>query len=126
MTLQELPIDVQEQLRKDRLALKKKNVNGAYQIILYSNDGTRYFIARRHQPTHGEWGGKPIFDGHSYWEIKYGRVEIKAKRMWGDTFYELCNGVRFKKSKNGVEIPEYLDKKGEVLELIKKLEIFEL
>lgn len=126
MTFQELPIEVQEQLRKDRLALKEKNFNGAYRIILYSNDGSRYFIAKRKQPTHGEWGGKPIFDGHSYWEIKYGRVEIKAKRMWGDIFYELCNGVRFKKSKNGVEIPEYLDKKKDVIELIKKLEIFEL
>lgn len=126
MTLQELPIDVQEQLRKDRLALKKKNVNGAYQIILYSNDGTRYFIAKRKQPTRGEWKGKPIWDGRSYWHIRYGIVEVKAKRMWGDIFYELCNGQRFCKSRNGVEIPEYIDKKKDVIELIKKLEIFEL
>jgi hypothetical protein len=126
MTLQELPMDVQEQLRKDRLALKNKNTNGAYRIRLWSNDGTRYFFADRKQNVWGEWRGKPIFDGHSYWHIRYGRVEIKAKRMWGDTFYELCNGVRFKKSRNGVEIPEYLDKKKDVIELIKKLEIFEL
>lgn len=126
MTFQELPIDVQEKLKKDRLALKDKNVNGAYRIRLWSNDGTRYFFADRKQPVWGEIGGKPIFDGRSYWKIRYGMVEIKAKRMWGDIFYELCNGQGFYKSKNGVEIPKYLDKKREVLELIKKLEVFEL
>lgn len=126
MTFQELPMEVQEQLRKDMLALKNKNTNGAYHIRLWSNDGTRYFFADRKQPTRGEWKGKPIWDGRSYWHIRYGRVDFISKRMWGEVWYELCNGVRFKKSRNGVEIPEYLDKKKDVIELIKKLEIFEL
>jgi hypothetical protein len=126
MKLQDLPIDVQEKLRKDMLALKNKNENGAYRIQLYSNDGTRYFIAKRKQPTRGEWRDKPIWDGRSYWHIRYGRVDFRSKRMWGEVWYELCNGQRFNKSRNGVEIPEYLDKKKDVIELIKKLEIFEL
>ena len=45
----DLPIDTQQRLNCERLNLRNRSINNAYEVLLYNQPGTRYFHARRHQ-----------------------------------------------------------------------------
>ena len=125
MRAKELPIEVQETLAeaKDRLHLKQ--VNTAYEILMYNKAGTRYFNARRVQ---GSWQGNGVympFGGGSQWIIKYGEMGFRLIRdPFGGIGAELCMGRRIGKSANGTVIPSSVNTKQDVLALLAKIGIF--
>lgn len=124
MNFNELLTDVQNKLIQDRKELKNKNVNNAYHIELYNEEGTRYFVATRKCQAYSDNRGNYMpFGGGSVWKITYGCVQFKSTVDFGIKTYELCSGKTYGK-RNGVEIPRTLNTKKEVMELVKKLEIF--
>ena len=128
MKFSELPTEIQERLMKDRLALKNKNVNTPYEIRLYNEMGTRYFIARRCVHFWNDHKGHYMpFGGGSEWVIRYGMMSICRKRTPAGTFYfELVEGKLFRQSANGTVIPKCVQTKAEVLEIVKNIGIFNL
>ena len=128
MKVSELPQKIQDRLAKEREALCLKNVNGPYRIHLYNKEGTRYFTAVR--MCH-EWsddkGHYMHFGNGTHWELQYGKVVVRRfKSVMATDEYELEDGPRFNKSANGTEIWPTLDTKKEVLDVIKKIGIFDI
>ena len=125
MRAKELPSEVQETLAKAMNRLHLKQVNTAYEILMYNKAGTRYISARRVQ---GSWQGNGVympFGGGSQWIIKYGEMGFRLIRdPFGGIGAELCMGRRFGKSKNGTVIPNSVATKAEVLALIAQIGIF--
>lgn len=129
MTFNELPTAVQQQLNNERLALKNKNRNDAYTILLYNEQGSRYFYARREQRGwyDTKTGNSMPFGGGSYWRIAYGRVQFEVRKdPLGGKYYELCNGERFTKAANGTEVLRAVPTKKDVLDIAKAIGIFNL
>jgi hypothetical protein len=128
MKQSELPIEVQNQLAKDRMALSGKVVNGAYTVQLYNAEGTRYFYARRSQePWWDNKGNYMPFGGGSHWSISYGAVQFRCyKSPLGTREYELCYGKRYNKSANGTEVPFSVATKKEVIAIAKSIGIFNI
>ncbi len=121
MKFNELPQEWQASLSKDRLNLHQKNYQTPYEILMYNEDGTRYFFARRCVlPSR-----YMRFGGGSYLTIAYGAVQFRACRnCLGGREYELCKGKRYCQAQNGTEIPSELPTKKEVLEVLTKIGIF--
>ena len=121
----ELPIEVQETLAEAKGRLHLKQVNTAYEVLMYNKAGTRYFNARRVQ---GSWQGNGVympFGGGSKWTIKYGEMGFRTHRNpFGGIDAELCMGRTFGKSSNGTVIPKSVGTKKEVLALIAQIGIF--
>lgn len=128
MKFNELPIEIQEQLNKEREELKGKTTNTPYVIYLYNNEGTRYLYARRICRSYNDDKGNYMpFGGGTYWTITYGKVQFERYRnMMGETDYRLCDGLHFGKSANGTIIPSKVETKKEVIELIKQIGIFNI
>lgn len=128
MTFNELPIETQEHLNKEREDLKGKSVNTPYMIHLYSKDGSRYFYARRVCEAWSNTKGNYMpFGGGSHWRMSYGRVQFERFRNpVGETDYRLCDGKTYGKSANGTVIPRELGTKKEVLAVIKSIGIFNI
>ena len=128
MTFLELPIEIQQQLNEQRINLHKKVINTSYEIHIYNTNGTRYFSARRVQSAwYNNKGGYMPFGGGSKWIVKYGCVQFrKYRNPLGIIEFELCDGKVFTKAANGTIISNYIDKKSDVIDLIKKIGIFDL
>lgn len=128
MKFEELPQAVQDKLKADREQLPNHRVNTAYTIELYNAIGTRYFRAQRCCRCWNDTKGNYMpFGGGTYWEISYGKVQVRAyKSCMGTQEYELYNGKRFGQSANGTVIPTQLNTKKEVIEIINKIGIFTL
>ena len=125
MKFSELPLAVQESLADAKNRLHLKQVNTAYEILVYNKTGTRYFNARRVQDS---WQGNGVympFGGGSKWAIKYGEIGFKTHRdPFGGIDAELGMGRRFEKSANGTVIPQFVASKREVLALLTAIGIF--
>ena len=122
MKFSDLPQEIQNQLKQDRLDLYKQNVNTPYNITIYNREGTRYLTAYR-KTLSSSFGP---FGGGSQWLIRCGKVGFRSSRdPLGGIIYELCKGQCFNKSSNGTIIPSTLNTKKEVMELIKNIGYFE-
>ena len=126
MKLSELPQDVQNQLHKQLDKLANKHINDSYTIHVYNSNGTRYFYAHRFQhPYYDDKGNYMPYGGGSQWKVSYGRVQFhRTKNPLGEYEYELFDGKTYGKSANGTVIPSILNKKAEVIKLIKEIGIF--
>lgn len=128
MKLSELPAEVQQQLAQQRAELAGKRINTAYRVELYNADGTRYIEAARCCKSWNDDKGHAMpFGGGTYWTIRYGAVQWQTRKdPLGGKTYELCNGKQYGKSRNGVDIPNRLNTKKEVIALIKSIGIFKI
>ena len=126
MKFSELPKQVQEKLTKDKEDLYLKKINTSYEVLVYNEDGSRFFNARRVQSAwHDNNGNYMPFGGGSEWTIKYGEMGFRTHRNpFGGIDAELCMGRTFGKSSNGTVIPRSVGTKKEVLALIAQIGIF--
>ena len=126
MKLSELPALVQERLKADQARLSERNFHSAYEVLAYNAEGTRYFKARRvcHAWSDDKGHSMPFGNG-THWTIAYGAVQFRYhKLMFNLGDYELCDGKRYTRSKNGTEIPSHVATKKEVMDIINKIGIF--
>ena len=125
MRFSELPQQVQDSLTSELNLLHLKQVNTAYEVLVYNKTGTRFFHAKRVQSSWQGNGAYMPFGGGSQWIIKYGEMGFRLIRdPFGGIGAELCMGRRFGKSKNGTVIPNSVATKAEVLALIAQIGIF--
>ena len=127
MRLIDLPENVQNVLRQEKVKYVSKRINDGYTIHLYSSDGMRYVYARRHAMASQYMS----FGGGSYWTIAYGKVQFESyNNPVGERDYRWCDGMIFgsikKKDGSIVEIPKRVDTKKEVIEIIKSIGKFEI
>ena len=100
MKFAELPIETQEQLKKDMTELKNKSYQDSHNIVFYNNNGTRYFTAVR---VHSSWndnkGNYLPYGGGSEWKIAYGAIRFKSYRNpMGQIDYELAKDKSYCKA----------------------------
>ena len=126
--LAELPIEVQEQLTADRLALSKQNHNNAYEINIYSTDGYRRFFARRVAICWNDDKGHSMpFGGGSVWKICFSKVGFKSCRNpLGQMDYCIVDGARIGRilDDNGAvvySIPSEVATKKEALDVLRTI-----
>ena len=125
MRFSELPKQVQDSLTSEQSHLHLKQVNTAYEVLVYNRAGTRFFHARRVQSSWQGNGAYMPFGGGSVWTIKYGEIGFRSCRNpFGEIDAELRMGKTFGKSKNGTVIPNSVATKKEVLALIAEIGIF--
>lgn len=126
MNFSDLPLEIQLRLQREREALGGKALDTAYEVLRYNATGTRYFRARRVCKSWADDKGNSMpFGGGSYWTVAYGAVQFRIiKDAMGRKDYELCEGKRFSKSANGTFIPNRVETKAQVKELLSNLEIF--
>lgn len=127
MKYSELPQEAREQLESNKASFIESNTcNNSYRVQLISENGTRYFVATRHQSSWNDNKGNYLpFGGGSTWTITYGAIQFqRVKNPVGGYDYEWCLGKMFGKSANGTEIPKELKTKKEVIELVNKIGIF--
>lgn len=128
MNFSDLPQAIKDRLNIEVLDLCNHNTNTPYEVLLYNEQGSRYFYARRICESWSDDKGNYMpFGGGTKWKICYGRVQFKAyKNPVGEKDYELVDGLTYTKSANGTNIPSYLKTKKDVLELIKNIGVFKL
>lgn len=127
MNIQELPQEIQEYLLEERTHLHEKCVNNAYNILLYSQDGTRYFRARRVQQAWCKNGKFMPFGGGSSWLCSYGAVQwnTRSNSLLGrEYFWEF--GKKYTKSSNGTIVTPQVATKKEAICIAKKIGIFNI
>ena len=125
MRFSELPQQVQDSLTSEQSLLHLKQVNTAYEVLVYNKTGTRFFNARRIQSSWQGNGAYMPFGGGSEWTIRYGEMGFRTCRNpFGGIDAELRMGKTFGKSKNGTVIPNSVATKQEVLALIAQIGIF--
>ncbi len=126
MKFNDLPIEVQQRLNLERLNLCNVSINNAYEVLLYNQQGTRYFYARRHQNSwYDEKGNYMPFGGGSEWIIRYGYICFSRKKQVIGYDYELVKSTKtYAKSANGTVIPHFVKIKKEVLNIAKMIGIF--
>lgn len=125
MRFSELPQQVQDSLTSEQSLLHLKQVNTAYEVLVYNKSGTRFFHARRVQSSWQGNGAYMPFGGGSMWSINYGEMGFRTCRNpFGEIDAELRMGKTFGKSKNGTVIPKSVGTKREVLALITEIGIF--
>ena len=126
MRFSELPQQVQDSLTTELSLLHLKQVNTAYEVLVYNKPGTRFFHARRIQSSWQDNNGNYMpYGGGSKWTIKYGEIGFRTCRNpFGEIDAELRMGKTFGKSKNGTVIPKSVGTKKEVLALIAQIGIF--
>lgn len=116
MTIDELPIEAQQDLRDSKPAFVGRHINDHREVLLYNEAGTRYFHAWR------VYEGVRTMGNPSYWKVRYGKVQFAtSKDPLGGICYEWCNGKQFT-SVMGVEIPRGVDTKKQVLAILKQLQ----
>lgn len=127
MNFNELPAETQQRLNKERLELCNRSINGAYEVLLYNQAGTRYFHARRRQHSWNDDKGNYMpFGGGSEWIVKYGCVGFSRERQVIGYDYELRRGKCYSKSANGTVIPTSTKTKQEVISIAKAIGIFNI
>lgn len=120
-----MPQQVQDSLTSEKSLLHLKQVNTAYEVLVYNKTGTRFFHARRVQSSWQGNGAYMPFGGGSKWSIRYGEMGFRSHRNpFGGIDAEMCMGRAFGKSSNGSMIPQSVATKREVLELLAKIGIF--
>ena len=125
MRFSELPEQVQETLAEAKCRLHLKQVNTAYEVLVYNETGTRFFNARRVQSSWQGNGAYMPFGGGSEWTVRYGEMGFRTFRNpFGGIDAELCMSRAFGKSSNGTVIPKSVGTKKEVLALIAQIGIF--
>ena len=126
MKFSELPQDVQERLTSERLQLHTKRVNNSYNVLVYNESGTRFFEAKRFCRSWSDTRGHSMpFGSGTYWKVRFGKMAFeKRKDPFGGFTYELTKGITFLKSANGTEIPQILETKEEVLDVMSRIGIF--
>lgn len=125
MRFSELPQQVQDSLTSEQSLLHLKQVNTAYEVLVYNKPGTRFFHARRVQSSWQGNGAYMPFGGGSVWSINYGEMGFRlCRNPFGEIDAELRMGKTFGKSKNGTVIPKSVGTKREVLALITEIGIF--
>ena len=126
MKFSELSQQVQDSLTSEMSLLHLKQVNTAYEVLVYNKTGTRFFNAKRVQSSwHDNNGNYMPYGGGSKWTIKYGEMGFRTCRNpFGEIDAELRMGNTFGKSKNGTVIPNSVATKKEVLALIAQIGIF--
>lgn len=125
MRFSELPQQVQDSLASEQSLLHLKQVNTAYEVLVYNKSGTRFFHARRVQSSWQGNGAYMPFGGGSMWSINYGEMGFRlCRNPFGEIDAELRMGKTFGKSKNGTVIPKSVGTKREVLALITEIGIF--
>ena len=125
MNITELPIEMQQQLAADRLALK--TINNPYFVRVHNPQGTRFLEARRVcRCWQNERGAYMPFGGGSYWTIRYGVVAWKKVKdiLGGGYSVELADGKLYGAAANGTKIPRDVHTKADVLKLIQAIGIF--
>ena len=117
MKLQDIPQEQWMKMYECRKKLFLESLAGQASIVLYNEEGTRYFSAY-YIPS---WGGRRAF-----WSVRYGEVELTKAYddITGTSSYEWINGREFRKSSNGTIVPRWLDTRKEVVELANKIGIF--
>lgn len=124
MKFSDLPIEIQQRLNCERLNLRNRSINSAYEVLLYNQLGTRYFHARRHQNSWSDDKGNYMpFGGGSEWTLQYGCIGFSRKKQVMGYDYELCRGKTYSKSANGTIIPASVKTKKEVLSIAKAIGI---
>lgn len=128
MKFSELPTDIQLILKSEQATLSERNTDTPYRIVLYNKEGTRYFVAVRRVKCWADNKGHCMpFGGGSEWAIRYGKMAFRRYvTPAGTTEYELTEGVKFRKSANGTDIPARVKSKAEVLEIAQKIGIFNI
>lgn len=121
-TLSELPEEVANEMREKRKIYANSICrNSSYEYCVVNEDCTRFFSASR---TYG-WDGYKSYG--NTWHITYGSISWKfSKRLFGLYEPEWCKGKTFGKATNGTEIPKMVGTKKEVIELAKKIGIFNI
>lgn len=122
MKFSELPQDVQEALNAKRKRKEAEQRNTATEILLYNPQFTRFFWAKRHSYPSQYWS----FGGGNYWEVHYGEVVFCKERVMGSLIdWGWGFGKEYRKA-NGVDIPKQVERKAEIIEIIKGINIFDL
>ena len=126
MRFTDLPQQVQDALTSEMSHLHLKQVNTAYEVLVYNKTGTRFFNARRVQSSWQDSNGNYMpYGGGSKWTITYGEMGYRSCRNpFGEIDAELRMGKTFGRSKNGTVIPKSVATKREVLALIAEIGIF--
>ena len=120
----DLPIETQQRLNCERLNLRNRSINNAYEVLLYNQPGTRYFHARRHQNSwYDDKGNYMPFGGGSEWTLQYGCIGFSRKKQVMGYDYVLCRGKAYSKSANGTIITASVKTKKEVLSIAKAIGI---
>lgn len=131
MTLKDLPAEIQDYLNTQRATLHETmKTDTPYHVCFVNKEGTRYFEAvRKSECWNDDKGHYMPFGGGSHWCVKYGKVLWDRKKQplgnGYDYFWVLSNKT-FCKAANGTVIIPICDKKAEVLEMAKKIGIFEI
>lgn len=126
MTLNDLPQEIREKLVAERTTLCEKWYrNTAWEVCFVNEDGTRYFHAYRKNDFGITYG---CING--WWEVFYGAIKWRHMHrvFWGivEEDYLWVESNRYKKSKNGTEIPFEVHTKKDVLKLAKAIGIFNI
>lgn len=125
MTLSELPLEIQEQLRNERAVLHTKwYQNTPYDVCFTNLEGTRFFRACRISiPYSDDKGNYMPFGGGSKWRISYGKIlwDIRKDPLGGKEYYWKKTNQLFRKSANGTEIPATVSKKADVMDIAKRI-----
>lgn len=125
MKFNELPTDVQVRLAQERTELHKTWYKNTPRMIKLANaDGTRFFYAERISG----------FDGYrstgDYWKLHYGVIQFSKERTNNPFEYEFewkwKMGKCYAKTANGTVIPKTVDKKKDVLTIVKAIGIFDI
>lgn len=120
--LSDMPEMVANEMREIRKNLKKDWArNDSYHVCFVNEDGTRYFMANR------ENGFDGYTSGNNHWNIRYGKILWDFEKNPMGMFEPIwIKGKTFGQAKNGTMIPKQVATKAEVMELVKKIGIFNI
>ena len=126
MNLNELPQNIQDQLREERTQLYINwRKNTSHEICFTNKEGTRYFYAKRKldNPTPGMG-----CYGSSTWRVSYGKILWEIRTIgWGIEYYEwVMTNQKFGKAANGTVIPSRIKTKKEVMDVAKAIGTLEM
>ena len=111
MKYSELPIEVQENIKKERTQLHKKwYVNNSNRVIFTNLEGTRYFSAYKTTNTRSICGELKM----GRWHIDYGVISFSNGEL-------IRSEKRFRKSQNGTIIPEKVETIEEVIKVAQNI-----
>ena len=124
MKLQELPKEIQQGLIEERKTLCEKwHRNTPWEVCFVNEDGTRFFHAYRKN----DFAGYGSISG--WWIVRYGEIRWRHtyKNEWGfeEEKYEWVESRKtYSIAANGTQIPSDVHTKKDVLDLVKKIGIF--
>lgn len=130
MNISELDLEIQNKLLSSRKELHNEwKRNTQYEVVFTNIEGTRYFRAMRKQLSYSDNKGNYMpFGGGSIWHVRYGCIVWNREVNFRVEEYKWIESSRkiFNKSSNGTIVPSRLKTKKEVLELAKRIGIFDM